>query len=328
MDNINNAALLLRALGEQSAAKVLRHLHPKEVQKIGFAMTQIGSTTNEQLEQTISDFIAVVAEQTNLGIGSDDYIRSLLTTALGEDKASSMIEQILQGSQAEALERLKWLSVDAVLELIRFEHPQIQTLVLCHLEPDQAGAVISHLPPFVHSEIIMRIARLTAVQPSAIMQLNASLEQQLTNTNNSARTNLGGVKKAADILNFVDSTIEVSLMDNLRSQDHILANQIEDLMFVFNDLAKLDTRSLQILLREIQGQNLLLALKGADEAVKRQIYASMSERAAKILQDDLLNLGPVRISEVETAQKNILTIARKLSENGEISLNSNDKDLI
>jgi len=328
MDNINSAALLLRALGEQAAAKVLRYLNPKEVQKIGFAMTQIGNTTTEQLENTINNFIATVTEQTSLGIGSDDYIRSLLTTALGEDKASNVIDQILQGGQAEALERLKWLSVDAILELIRFEHPQIQTLVLCHLEPDQAGAVISKLVPAVQSEIIMRIARLTAVQPAAIMQLNASLEQQLTNTNNGTRTNLGGVKKAADILNFVDSTIETALLDNLRKQDNSLANQIEDLMFVFNDLAKLDVRSLQILLREVQGQNLLLALKGADDAVKRQIYASMSARAARMLQDDLLNLGPIRISEVETAQKNILAHARKLAESGVISLNSSDKDLI
>jgi len=328
MANVEQAALLLRALGESAAANVLRHLNPKEVQKIGHAMTQIGNVTTNDLEQVINLFLDCVAQQTNLSIGGDDYIRNLLTTALGEDKASNIIEQILHGGQAEALERLKWLSVEAIVELIRFEHPQIQTLVLCHLEADQAGAVISNLPPFAQTEIILRIARLTSVQPSAIMQLNAALEQQLSSSNNGGRTNLGGVKKAADILNFVDSANNHSLLDNLRNQDNALTAQIEECMFVFDDLANLDIKSLQTLLREVKQQSLLLALKGASSGVKNQIFASMSQRAAGILQDDLANIGPIRLSEVENAQKEILAKARKLAEDGTITLSSNEQELI
>jgi len=328
MNDINDAALLLRALGAETAANILRYLNPKEVQKIGSAMTQIGNVTNEQLEQVIDDFIEVVTNQTSLNIGSDDYIRNLLNTALGEDKAGNIIDQILQGGEAEALERLKWLSTDVIVDLIRFEHPQIQTLVICHLEPDQAAEVIAQLPMCTQTEVILRTAKLSSVQPAAIIQLNASLEQQLASTSSGLRTNLGGIKMAADILNFIDNNNDHSLLETLRAQDNILTNKIEELMFIFDDLALLDARCMQNLLREVPNNELILALKGASTAVKDKIFLSMSQRAATILQDDLSHLGSVKVSDVETAQKSILQTARRLAENGVINLNASDKDLI
>ena len=244
----------------------------------------------------------------------------MLTSALGEDKANGLIDRILLGGNTSGLDSLKWMEPRAVADVIRFEHPQIQAIVVAYLDPDQAGEVLGHFDHKVRLDIILRVSSLNTVQPAALKELNTILEKQFSGNSNAARTTLGGIKRAADIMNFLDSSVEGQLMDSIREIDDTLSGQIEDLMFVFNNLSDVDDRGIQALLREVSSDVLVLALKGSDEGVKEKIFKNMSKRASELLRDDLEAKGPVRVSDVETAQKEILTIARRMAEAGEIVL--------
>jgi flagellar motor switch protein FliG len=312
MTRVDKAAILLLTLGETDAAQVLRHMGPKEVQRVGVAMAQMRNVHREQVEQVMSEFVDVIGDQTGVGIGSDGYIRKMLTQALGEDKANGLIDRILLGGNTSGLDSLKWMEPRAVADVIRFEHPQIQA--------DQAGEVLSHFDHKVRLDIILRVSSLNTVQPAALKELNQILEKQFSGNANTSRTTLGGIKRAADIMNFLDSSIEGQLMDSIREVDEDLSTQIEDLMFVFNNLSDVDDRGIQALLREVSSDVLVLALKGSDDAIKEKIFKNMSKRASELLRDDLEAKGPVRVSDVEAAQKEILTIARRMAEAGEIVL--------
>ena len=318
LSKVDKAGILLLSLGETDAAQVLRHLGPKEVQKVGVAMAHLGNVHREQVEEVLSEFIVMVGEQTGLGVGADGYIRKMLTQALGEDKAGSLIDRILLGGSTSGLDSLKWMEPRAVADVIRYEHPQIQAIVVAYLDADQASEVLSHFPHKARLDILLRVSSLNTVQPAALKELNTILEKQFSGNTNTSRATLGGVKRAADIMNYLDSTIEGPLMDAIRELDEELALEIEDLMFVFENLADIDDRGIQALLREISSDVLTLALKGADENVKEKIFKNMSKRAGELLRDDLESLGPVRVSDVETAQKEILGIARRMAEAGEI----------
>jgi flagellar motor switch protein FliG len=320
LSRVDKAAILLLTLGETDAAQVLRHMGPKEVQRVGVAMAQMRNVHREQVEQVMSEFVEVVGDQTNVGVGSDTYIRKMLTQALGEDKANGLIDRILLGGNTSGLDSLKWMEPRAVADVIRFEHPQIQAIVVAYLDADQAGEVLGHFDHKVRLDIILRISSLNTVQPAALKELNQILEKQFSGNANTSRTSLGGIKRAADIMNFLDSSMEGQLMDSIREVDEDLSTQIEDLMFVFNNLSDVDDRGIQALLREVSSDVLVLALKGSDEAIKEKIFKNMSKRAAELLRDDLEAKGPVRVSDVETAQKEILTIARRMAEAGEIVL--------
>jgi flagellar motor switch protein FliG len=320
MTKVDKAAILLLSLGETDAAQVLRHMAPKEVQRVGVAMAQMRNVHREEVEQVMSEFVEIVGDQTSLGVGSDGYIRKMLTQALGEDKANGLIDRILLGGNTSGLDSLKWMEPRAVADVIRYEHPQIQAIVVAYLDPDQAGEVLGHFDHKVRLDIILRVSSLNTVQPAALKELNQILEKQFSGNSNTARTTLGGIKRAADIMNFLDSSIEGQLMDSIREVDGDLSGQIEDLMFVFNNLSDVDDRGIQALLREVSSDVLVLALKGSDEAIKEKIFKNMSKRAAELLRDDLEAKGPVRVSDVETAQKEILTIARRMAEAGEIVL--------
>jgi flagellar motor switch protein FliG len=320
MSRVDKAAILLLTLGETDAAQVLRHMGPKEVQRVGVAMAQMRNVHREQVEQVMSEFVDVVGDQTGVGIGSDGYIRKMLTQALGEDKANGLIDRILLGGNTSGLDSLKWMEPRAVADVIRFEHPQIQAIVVAYLDADQAGEVLSHFDHKVRLDIILRVSSLNTVQPAALKELNQILEKQFSGNANTSRTTLGGIKRAADIMNFLDSSIEGQLMDSIREVDEDLSTQIEDLMFVFNNLSDVDDRGIQALLREVSSDVLVLALKGSDDAIKEKIFKNMSKRAAELLRDDLEAKGPVRVSDVEGAQKEILTIARRMAEAGEIVL--------
>ncbi|WNW11137.1 flagellar motor switch protein FliG [Pseudomonas sp. DTU_2021_1001937_2_SI_NGA_ILE_001] len=320
LTQVEKAAVLLLSLGETDAAQVLRHMGPKEVQKVGVAMAQMRNVHREQVEEVMSEFVDTVGDQTSLGVGSDGYIRKMLTQALGEDKANGLIDRILLGGNTSGLDSLKWMEPRAVADVIRYEHPQIQAIVVAYLDADQAGEVLGHFDHKVRLDIILRVSSLNTVQPAALKELNQILEKQFSGNANTSRTTLGGIKRAADIMNFLDSSIEGALMDSIREVDEDLSTQIEDLMFVFNNLADVDDRGVQALLREVSSDVLVLALKGADEAVKEKIFKNMSKRAAELLRDDLEAKGPVRVSDVEAAQKEILTIARRMAEAGEIVL--------
>lgn len=320
LNKIDKAAILLLSLGETDAAQVLQHMGPKEVQRVGSAMAQMRNVHREQVEQVMSEFVEVVSDQTGLGVGADGYIRKMLTQALGEDKAGSLIDRILLGGNTSGLDSLKWMEPRAVADVIRYEHPQIQAIVVAYLDPDQAGEVLSHFDHKVRLDIILRVSSLNTIQPAALKELNSILEKQFSGNSNTSRTSMGGVKRAADIMNFLDSSIEGPLLDSIRELDQDLSGKIEDLMFVFDNLADVDDRGIQSLMREVSSDALVLALKGADEAIKEKIFKNMSKRAAELLRDDLEAKGPVRISEVEAAQKEILTIARRMAEAGEIVL--------
>ncbi|MCD5974466.1 flagellar motor switch protein FliG [Pseudomonas quasicaspiana] len=320
LSRVEKAAVLLLSLGETDAAQVLRHMGPKEVQRVGVAMAQMRNVHREQVEEVMTEFVEIVGDQTSLGVGSDGYIRKMLTQALGEDKANGLIDRILLGGNTSGLDSLKWMEPRAVADVIRFEHPQIQAIVVAYLDADQAGEVLGHFDHKVRLDIILRVSSLNTVQPAALKELNQILEKQFSGNANTSRTTLGGIKRAADIMNFLDSSIEGALMDSIREVDEDLSTQIEDLMFVFNNLSDVDDRGIQALLREVSSDVLVLALKGSDEAIKEKIFKNMSKRAAELLRDDLEAKGPVRVSDVETAQKEILTIARRMAEAGEIVL--------
>ncbi|WP_022965867.1 flagellar motor switch protein FliG [Denitrificimonas caeni] len=320
LNKIDKAAILLLSLGETDAAQVLQHMGPKEVQRVGSAMAQMRNVHREQVEQVMSEFVEVVSDQTGLGVGADGYIRKMLTQALGEDKAGSLIDRILLGGNTSGLDSLKWMEPRAVADVIRYEHPQIQAIVVAYLDPDQAGEVLGHFDHKVRLDIVLRVSSLNTIQPAALKELNTILEKQFSGNSNTSRTTMGGVKRAADIMNFLDSSIEGPLLDAIRELDQDLSGKIEDLMFVFDNLADVDDRGIQSLMREVSSDVLVLALKGADEAIKEKIFKNMSKRASELLRDDLEAKGPVRISEVESAQKEILTIARRMAEAGEIVL--------
>ncbi|HBF07116.1 MAG TPA: flagellar motor switch protein FliG [Gammaproteobacteria bacterium] len=322
-DPVDKAAVLLLSLGEEDAAEILKHLGPKEVQRIGSAMTQLKNVTRDQVENVLNTFFEHVQTQTSLGIGSDAYIRNMLVQALGEEKAGSLADRILMGGNTSGLDTLKWMNGRAISDLIRFEHPQIQAIVIAYLDPDQAAEVLSNLDERVRLDIILRIASIESVQPQALQELNNILEKQFASSaNSSATAHLGGIKCTADIMNFLDTATESQLIESLREVDEDLAQEIQDLMFVFENLSEVDDRGIQALMREISSDVLILALKGADEAVKEKIFGNMSSRAADLLRDDLESKGPVKVSEVEAAQKEILSIARRMSDAGEIMLGS------
>ncbi len=320
LTKVDKAAILLLSLGEADAAQVLRHLGPKEVQRVGVAMAGMRNIQREQVEQVMGEFVDIVGDQPRLGVGADGYIRKMLTQALGEDKAGGLIDRILLGGSTSGLDSLKWMEPRAVADVIRYEHPQIQAIVVAYLDPDQAGEVLGYFDHKVRLDIVLRVSSLETVQPAALKELNDILERQFSGSSNTSRAALGGVKRAADIMNFLDSSVEGQLMDSIREVDEGLSSQIEDLMFVFDNLADVDDRGIQALMREVSSDVLVLALKGADEAIKEKVFKNMSKRAAELLRDDLEAKGPVRVSDVGTAQKEILTIARRMADAGEIVL--------
>ncbi len=321
VNGAQRAAILLLTLGEQDAAEVLKHLSARDVQTIGSAMAALSSVSREHVQQVLDKLNEDMGRQTSLGVGTEDYIRKILVNALGENKAGGLIDRILLGRSSKGLESLKWMESRAIAEMINQEHPQIIALVLAHLDPDQAAEVIGYLPPRVRSDAVMRIATLDGVQPHALSELDEIMERQFSGgTKKLKSANVGGLKAAADILNAMEGSRETELMTAIRSQDETLGEKIEDLMFVFEDLVELDDRGMQTLLREVPSATLITALKGAEPEIREKIFANMSKRAADMMRDDLEVKGPVRLSEVDAAQKEVLGIARKLSDAGQLSL--------
>ncbi|MBV1789337.1 flagellar motor switch protein FliG [Marinobacterium sp. D7] len=328
LTDIEKAAILLISLGESDAAEVLKHLGPKEVQRIGEAMTQLDNVPQSRVEAVVTDFLGVVSDQTGIGINNDRYIKAMLNQALGEEKAKTLIDRILMTTNTSGLDTLRWMDPRQVAELLRYEHPQIQAVVVAYLDPDQAASVLSFFDDKVRTDMVMRIAALDRIQPQALQELNDMLESQFTGTRTSQTTRLGGVRHTADIMNYLDSTIEAELMDAIKDTDEGLAQEIQDLMFVFDNLLDVDDMSIQVILREISTDILVVALKGADTALQEKIFKNMSKRAAELLRDDLEAKGPVRVSEVEAAQKEILSVARRLADEGEIILGGGGEDMI
>lgn len=322
LSGVQRAAVLLLSLGEVEAADVLRHMEPKEVQKIGIAMATMSDITREQVERVMDQFNTELGSKTSLGVGSDDYIRNMLVQALGSEKAGNLIDRILLGRNTSGLDSLKWMEPRAVADLVRNEHPQIIAIVMAHLDPDQAAEVLKCLPERARSDVLLRIATLDGIPPHALNELNDVMARQFAGSQNIKSSSVGGIKVAANILNFMDGGQDEALLGAISEVDGALGVQIRDLMFVFDNLAELEDRAMQTVLRDVPSDKLAVALRGADPRVKDKITANMSQRAAEILVEDMEARGPVRLAEVESAQKEILAIVRKMAESGEIQLSA------
>ncbi len=325
-EGLIDAAILLMALGEDGAAEVFKHLSPKEVQSLGETMAKLKTTTADKVDGVLSKFEAAASSQRSLVSDTDEYVKNVLRRALGEDKAGLLIDRILQGGDVSGIESLKWLDAGSIAELLRNEHPQIIASTLVHLDRDHAAGVLLQLGERVRGEVVLRIAALDGIQPNALRELNDVLSKVLAGGERLKRTRLGGTKTAAEILNFLGGSAETAVLDAIREQDPDLAQNISEQMFTFDDLLKLDDRAFQVLLREVQTDSLIVALKGADTELREKVFKNMSQRAAETMREDLESKGPVRVAEVEAEQKEILKTVRRLADEGQIMIGGGGDD--
>ncbi len=317
---VEQAAILLLTLGEQDAAQVLRHLGAKDVQRVGQAMAQLTGVSREEVSQVLGRFSTRVEQQTSVGVNSDDYVRKVMNEALGTERAGGVIDRILRGRSSRGLEAVKWMEPKAIAGMLRNEHPQVIAIVLSYLEAEQAAQVLGALPQEIQPDVILRVATLDGVQPAALNELDEALEKQFTGKSLSKSSGFGGPKAAAEILNLVGVAPEGRIIEEIAKTHADLSQKLQDLMFVFDDLISIDDRGMQELLREIPGDKLIIALKATTEEMKTKFFKNMSERASQMLKDDLEAKGPVKLSEVEAAQKEILLTARRMSDEGKVQL--------
>ena len=322
------AAIFLLGVGEEGAVAIMKHMAPKEVQRVGEAMAGLADISNEQIVAVVQEFSDKVGKVSPIGIGTGDFTRRVMVQALGENRARSMFNKVMQNSSNKGMEALKWMDARSVAGLIKREHPQIIALVLASLDGDHAGQVISLIPLDIRTEVILRIAKLDLIDPEALQELDQVLEKQLGSTQKSPPTLVDGMNAAVTILNNLESSVEAELLESLKDLDEELTEQIQDLMFVFENLLAVDDRGMQRLIREISVDSLAIALKGVDGTLADQFYNNMSTRAAEMLKEDLEVKGPVKLSEVEAAQKEILNVATQLADDGEISLGKGDADYV
>ncbi|MBP7502988.1 MAG: flagellar motor switch protein FliG [Aquabacterium sp.] len=323
---VEDAAILLMSLGEEEAAEVFKHLEPKEVQSLGEAIARMKAVTKERIGNVLDRFAKESTEMGVLVADNDEYIKAVLRKALGDDKANLLIDRIIQGSDVTGIESLKWMDAGSVAELLRNEHPQIVAAILVHLDPDQSSSVLKFFPERQRNEVMVRIATLDGIQPSALKDLNEVLSKVLAGGQQIRKSSLGGVKPAAEIINMMGSSIETSVLDYIREADGDLAQRIMDNMFTFDDLIKLDDKGFQSLLKEVQTESLIIALKGASPEIREKVFKNMSSRAAETLREDLESRGPVKLSEVEAEQKELLKIVRRLADEGQIVMGGGGDD--
>ena len=321
-----DAAILLMTLGEENAAEVFKHLSPKEVQKLGETIARMKAVPRDRVESVLERFGTLAGAQSMLVPDNDEYVKAVLRKALGEEKANLLLDRILQGSDISGIQSLKWMEPDVVSELLRHEHPQIAAAILVHLDFDQASSVLKTFPERQRNEVLMRIATLDGIQPSALKDLNEVMSKVLAGGDRLRKSSLGGVKTAAEIINLLGSSVETAVLDYVRDADNELAQKIMDNMFTFDDVDKIDDKGIQALLKEVQSESLVIALKGATPELREKIFKNMSTRAAETLREDLESRGPVRVSEVEAEQKELLKVVRRLADEGQIVLGGTSDD--
>ena len=319
-NGLEDAAILLMSLGEEEASEVLKRLAPKEVQRLGETITKMKSIPRDRVDGVLDKFSVVAAEQGMVMTNTDDYVKNVLRKALGDDKANILIDRILTGGDVTGIESLKWMDPGSVAELLRNEHPQIVAAIMVHLDPEQAGGVLKALNERQRNEVLVRIATLDGIQPSALRDLNEVMSKVLTSGDKLRKASLGGVKAAAEIINLMGTAVETSALDFIREADNDLAQKIMDNMFTFDDLERLEDSAIQALMKEVQSESLVVALKGATPEMREKILKNMSKRAAETLREDLESRGPVRVSEVEAEQREMLKIVRRLADEGQIQL--------
>ncbi|MCZ2407441.1 MAG: flagellar motor switch protein FliG [Burkholderiales bacterium 68-12] len=325
-DGLNNAAIFLMSLGEEEAAEVFKHLSPKEVQKLGETIARMRTVSREKVDEVVQKFSNEAAAQSLLVSDTGNYVRAVLKRALGDDKAGLLIDRILQGGDVSGIESLKWMDPLSVAELLRNEHPQIVAAILVHLDHDHAASVIKHFTERQRNEVMLRVATLEGIQPMALKDLNEVLFKVLAGGDKIRKASLGGVKTAAEIINLLGTNVDTAVLESIRAHDPDLAQKIMDKMFVFDDVIKLDDRAIQAVLKEIASETLIVALKGAMPELREKFLSNMSSRAAEALREDLESRGPMRLSEVEAQQKEILKTVRRLADEGQIVIGGGGDD--
>ncbi|CEK11237.1 flagellar motor switch protein FliG [Legionella hackeliae] len=326
MDGIERAAILLLGMGEKNAAEVLKHLEPRQVQKVGMAISTMSSVSKAKMQGVLGEFLNAIEDQTSLTVDAENYLRTILINALGEENAIPFIDRILVSDKDSGLNRLKWLDARLIADVIRNEHPQIIATILIHLDSEQSAEVVGYFSSEKRAEVLLRMCTIDTVKPEAISELGHVIERQLSGQKVGKAASAGGIKSVADVINFLEGSVETDVLDRIQEWDTELCDKIKDKMFVFENLVDMDNRSVQTLLRDISTEQLMLALKGTTEPVKEKIFGNMSKRAADLLRDDLEMQGPVKVSEVEKAQRDILAIARSLAEEGKIALGTKGGD--
>jgi flagellar motor switch protein FliG len=322
------AAILLLTLGEQTAASVLRHMEVTEVQRLGSAMASLTDVPRERVAEVLGELLVAVQRKTSIGIGTGDYLRKVLTESLGERRAGNLLGRILKGRESSGIDALKWMDPRTVAEVIKNEHPQIVATILAHLPGPQSAEVLARFAPAEQAEIATRVARLDEVPETALQELDAIVERQTKQAVAVRTTRLGGIKAAADMINLLGAANQSAVLEAIGKDDQSLGEQIKDALFVFDNLLKLDDRGMQSILREVQSDQLSIALKGADETLRDKVFKNMSKRAAEILRDDIASKGPVRLADVEAAQKEILAVVQRLAEEGSIMLSSGGDEFV
>lgn len=320
LSGTQKSAILMMLLGEEEAAEILKNLSPKEVQHLGGAMYSVRNTDQETVNAVLDEFLAIIKKQTSLGLGAGNYIRNVLNRALGADKAQSVLSRITPASSERPIEILDWMDGRSIAELLQDEHPQIIALIISYLDYSQASDVLNLLPEDLQPEIVQRIATLETVDPEALRELELVMQMKFKANTSLRSTKVGGVKAAAKIMNFTKANMEKRILGAIRRNDKDLMQAIQDNMFTFDNLGMSDDRSLQTLLRSVEPEDLIMALKGATIELQEKLFGCMSTRAAANIKDEMEVLGPVRLTEVQTAQKQIIEVARKMADEGTIVL--------
>ena len=328
MTSTEQAAVIVLLLGEQQAADIIQYLNPREVQSLGSAMVGVVDLSQDSVNLVLDNFVATIKKQTNLGLGTTDYVEAVLKRALGEDKASTVLGRILPGSSSKGLEILRWMDPRAIADMISTEHPQVVAIILSVLEYDVAADVLNFLPESNRGEIMQRIASLESVQPSAMDELERIMKVQFSSNSSAKSSSFGGIKTAAKIMNFVKVDLEGKIMGDLSQLDEELMLKIQDNMFTFDNLSVVDNKAIQVLMRNVEPELLMVALKGAGEDVKDKFFDNMSQRARAMFIDDMESKGPMRLTDVEAAQKTIMRLARKLSDSGDLVLSGRGDDFV
>jgi len=322
------AAVIMLLLGEQQAADIIRYLSPREVQSLGACMVAVADLSQEAVSAVLDDFVSTIKNQTNLGLGTTDYVENILKRALGEDKAATVLGRIMPGSTSKGLEILRWMDARSIGEMIQAEHPQVIAIILSVLEYDVAADVLNFLAADIRAEVVQRVAMLDTVQPNAMEELESIMKKQFSNSSSAKSSSFGGIGAAAKIMNFTKVELESTVLKGVADVDEELALKIQDNMFTFDNLSALDNRGVQVLMRNVESDMLMISLKGADEPVKDKFLDNMSSRAKVMFLDEMEAKGPIRITDVEEAQKSIVRIARKLSDAGELVLAGRGDDFV
>lgn len=318
ISSLDKAAILLLSLGKESAAKVLSHLNPREVQHIGSAMTSVESVSHSDIHHVMRSFLDELGEDA-LGINPSEYAQSLMADALGSG-GGHLMDAALLGDQVKGLEALKWMHPSTISNMLRNEHPQVVAIVLSYFDSDQAAEVLRGIPERFQSEVIYRIATLTTIQPRALFDLNDVLENASNDGEGGKLATIGGEKRAAEILNFVGSGVDARILDDIATEHEDISKAIQDKMFVFDDISGIDDRGIQTIVAEVPSDILVVALKGADTDLKEKFLSNLSKRQADIMRDDLETGPPVKLSAVEDAQRTIIQTVRRLADEDKVMM--------